>query len=109
MADWIGRQSGIEKIHGKVSAHIHVGLGQAPCLQKTQSPKPHHVLSPSRVRRRARREESRRQAAEQAAQVEAEDAANMEARQVENVIAEQAGIDEAKNANSSDVVQELCN
>ena len=95
----------MKTFHGKASAQIHVGLGQAPCLQKTRTPKPHHVSSPSRVRRRARREKSLRLAAEQAAQ--AEDAANMEARQVENVIAEKAGVDEAENANSSDVVQEV--
>jgi hypothetical protein len=85
----------LKAFQGKASAHIHVGLGQAPRLQKTQPPQPHHVPSPSRVRRRARREEARRLAAEQA-----EDAANTEARQVENNVAEKAGIDEAENANS---------
>ena len=80
----------LKTFHGKASAHIHVGLGQTPCLQKTRPSKPHHVSSPSRVRRRARSEESRRLAAKQAAQVEAEDAANMEARQVENVIAQKS-------------------
>ena len=50
-----------------LSAHIHIGLGQAPCLQKTQ-PTPHRVLSPSCLRRRARREEARRLPAEEGAQ-----------------------------------------
>ena len=102
----------LKTFQGKASAHIHVGLGQAPCLQKTRPPQPHHVPSPSRVRRRARREEARRIAAEPSEQVEAgqaEDAGNMEARQVENIVAEEAVIDEAENANSSDVVQEVVN
>ena len=102
----------LKTFQGKASAHIHVGLGQAPCLQKTRPPQPHHVPSPSRVRRRARREEARRIAAEPSEQVEAgqaEDAGNMEARQVENIVAEEAVIDEAENAYSSDVVQEVVN
>ena len=74
----------LKTFQGKASAHIHVGLGQAPCLQKTRPPQPHHVPSPSRVCRRARREEARRLAAEQAEQ--AEDAANTEARQVEKQV-----------------------
>ena len=55
--------------------HIHVCLGQAPCLRKTQ-PRPHHVMNPSRVHCRTRCEEARRLAAEEAAQVEAEHVAN---------------------------------
>ena len=95
----------LKTFQGKASAHINVGLGQAPFLQKTRPPQPHHVPSPSRVRRRARREEARRLAAEQAA--EAAEGAKMEARQVENVFAEKAGIDEAENVNNSDVVHEV--
>ena len=57
----------LKTFHGEASAHIHVGLGQAPCLQKTQ-PTPHRVLSPSCLRRRAWREEARRLPAEEGAQ-----------------------------------------
>ena len=81
----------LKTFQGEASAHIHVGLGQAPCLQKTQ-PHPHHHSSPSRVRRRARRAETCRLAsAEQVVQVEeavqvdgehAEEAANPEVGQV---------------------------
>ena len=75
----------------EASVHIHVGLGQAPCLQKTQPRPHHHVTRPSCVRRRARREE--------AAQVEAEHVANNERRLVEKKTAENAAIfDEVGNA-----------
>ena len=86
----------------EASVHIHVGLGQAPCLQKTQPP-PHNVASPSRVRRRARHAEARRQAAEEAEQVEAEQIANNEGRQVEKTTPENsvALFDEAGNAIST--------
>ena len=73
----------LKTFQGEANAHIHVGLGQAPCLQKTQ-PHPHHYSSPSHVRRRARRAEARRlAAAEQVVQVE-------EAVQVDGVHTEEA-------------------
>ena len=57
----------LKTFHGEASGHIYIGLGQPPCLQKTQ-PTPHRVLSPSRLRRRARRAAARRLAAEEGAQ-----------------------------------------
>ena len=70
----------LKTFQGEASAHIHLGLGQAPCLKKTHQ-QPRHVPSPSRVRRTARRAEACRLAAEGAAHVEgehAEEATNFE-------------------------------
>ena len=39
----------LKTFHGEASAHIHVGLGQAPCLQKTHQTS-HRFLSPSHLR-----------------------------------------------------------
>ena len=71
----------LKTFNGEASVHFHVGLGQAHCLQKAQ-PRPHHHVSPSRVRRRARRAEARRQAAEEAAKVEAEHVARNEGKKL---------------------------
>ena len=80
----------LKTFQGEASAHIHLGLGQAPCVQKTHQ-QPRHVPSPSCVRRTARRAEARRLAAEGAAHVEGEHAEEA----TENTV---TTVDEAGNA-----------